>query len=107
MVWAAPNIVPELICDSFESEDTGLSDHLRLTWAVPIGPFTHPPRPSRLAPEHKEDWCSHAFPPLRAAFELPATDSSTLDVKALAIQTAMQDAMTALTKPRTPVPTTS
>ena len=100
MVWAAPNLVPELICDSFASEDTGLSDHLRLTWEIPIGPFTHPPRPPRLTNEHQEDWCSHAFPPLRVAFELPATDHISLDNKALAIQTAMAEALQALTKPR-------
>ncbi|KAI5115534.1 hypothetical protein M0805_006229, partial [Coniferiporia weirii] len=103
MVWAPPSIDTNSIRDTFESMHTPLSDHARLTWAIPTATPPPIPRTRHLTADDFTEWSKLAYPTLNQAFQLPVDDTASLDLKAAAVVKAMEDALapfTSIAKPQ-------
>ncbi|KAI5116158.1 hypothetical protein M0805_006450 [Coniferiporia weirii] len=103
MVWAPPSLDANSILDTFKSTLSPLSNHARLTWVIPTTAPPPIPRTRCLTADDFTEWSELAYPALDQAFQLPATDTTSLDLKAAAMVKAMEDALapfTLIVKPK-------
>ncbi|KAI5116593.1 hypothetical protein M0805_002345 [Coniferiporia weirii] len=97
MVWAPPTIDTNAILDTFSAQQTPLSDHARLMWAIPTTTPPPIPRTRCLTADDFSEWSELAYPALTRAFQLSANDTASLDLKAAAVVKAMEDALAPFT----------
>ncbi|KAI5115005.1 hypothetical protein M0805_004583, partial [Coniferiporia weirii] len=103
MVWAPPSLDADSILDTFESQQTTLSDHACLRWEIPTSTPPPIPRTRCLTTDDFMEWSEIAYPTLDLAFKTQVNDIASLDNKAAAVVKAMADALapfTSITKPK-------